>query len=194
VEGRRSVYIDKRLLLDVYGSGTVAQVVCSRSRARIERSSKRPKKTICERGRPEQHRHLLRTMGRQRDRSPRRRRRPQQSPRPARVRPTVPASAICHHPADADGTARNRLQHRALGFLFPELFSPSFFPHLLISHRGGFWGLGTLSDAAVLAGRADVGFPVTLHRSCPRLCACPVLAAGDGLWCPLRVESSQVVR
>jgi hypothetical protein len=32
-----------------------------------------------------------------------------------------------------------------------------------------------------LAGRGGVGFPVTLHRSCPRLCACPVLAAGDSL-------------
>jgi hypothetical protein len=32
-----------------------------------------------------------------------------------------------------------------------------------------------------LEGRGGAGFPVTLHRSCLRLCACPVLAAGDGL-------------
>jgi hypothetical protein len=32
---------------------------------------------------------------------------------------------------------------------------------------------------AVLAGRGAAGFPVTLHRTCLRLCACLVLAAGD---------------
>jgi hypothetical protein len=49
----------------------------------------------------------------------------------------------------------------------------------LVSRGGGFFS-GT-PFPAVLAGRGGVGFPVTLHRSCPRLCACPVLAAGDSL-------------
>jgi hypothetical protein len=41
---------------------------------------------------------------------------------------------------------------------------------------------------AVVAGRGGAGFPVTLHRTCLRLCACPVLAAGDSLRSGLRVD------
>jgi hypothetical protein len=52
---------------------------------------------------------------------------------------------------------------------------------------GGGWGGirkgSKLEGAGALASHLHprLTFPATLHRSCLRLCACPVLAAGDGL-------------
>jgi hypothetical protein len=55
----------------------------------------------------------------------------------------------------------------------------SHLPFSPLLYEGGFFS-GT-PFSAVLAGRGGAGFPVTLHRTCLRLCACPVLAAGDSL-------------
>jgi hypothetical protein len=52
------------------------------------------------------------------------------------------------------------------------------------------WHIGGLVGGQQAGGGEAHPRVVCVSGRAKRLSACPVLAAGDGLWCPLRVESS----